>query len=144
MAIVISQDTDHPLYPLLDQLFDSRTINSTTRVRLWQPGKTRKDTSAKLAICWAILRRGVARWQALTPVQKAYYDINHPPFLPNGYMWFLWIDIIQNYGGGPWKTEQSQVQGHSYIVPQAAPEGVRTFIYIGASIIGSQSLISHW
>lgn len=142
MATVTDQDTQHPLYPLLDQFFESRKINSTSHVRLWQPGKTRSDTSDKLSICWSILRRGVQRWQALTEEEKDYYRDNAPPRLPSGYMWFLWIDIIQNYGGGPWTVEDSQVQGHSYIVPQTAPQGVQTFVYIGASIIGSKSLIS--
>lgn len=141
MPTVRDQDKNHALYPLLAKFLDSRADVDVTHTRLWKPGKKRKTLSPELMICQAILAHSVRRWQALSNGEKQEWYDNCPAWAHSGYHYFLWHDMVQDYGGGPWKTEESEVHGHAYLVPEAAKEGVTSIVYSGATIVGSASVL---
>lgn len=141
MPTVRDQDKDHALYPLLAALLDSRADVDVTHTRLWKPGKKRATHSPKLKICQAILTLAVKRWQALSEEEQQTWNDNCPGWARSGYHFFLWHDMVQDYGGGPWKTEESEVHGHAYIVPEDAIEGVTSIVYSGATIVGNVSVL---
>jgi pimeloyl-ACP methyl ester carboxylesterase len=139
MPTVKDQDKDHPLYPLLAKYFDSRDDVEETHTRLWAPGKKRETHSPKLLICQNILRLAVERWHDLTPSEQQTWNNNCPDWARDGYHYFLWYDMVQDYGGGPFKTGESPIHDRPYLVPTDAIEGVTSYVYCGATIIGSIS-----
>ena len=50
--------------------------------------------------------------------------------------------MVQDYGGGPFKTAESPIHDRPYLVPAAAEEGVTSYAYCDATLIGSISVLA--
>jgi len=137
MATVHNQLRDHPMMPLLSKYLDTQQDidRSTARGKPWKPrGEPRKVLNS---LGTAIFQHCVEKWNALPQEAKIWYNENAPPEFCTGFLWWTWSCLIKNYGAGPWTVNASSIGGHTYVVPEAAPEGIWAIGYMDATEIGT-------